>query len=329
MPGPRLRNERTRPGPARPVKALLSLEAVLIFPLVLLLLFTFLGAIQGEHDAMILTHALDQTAREVALLLPLADLAEQYLDPASWIRELVPDEFLAGVALDGLADMAATTLASPFLLRRLDVWAKATAESRQVRQPSGARRMVVDFDEDRKSIWLCLSFERSNLFVSDWCQIRARVPVWNTHSFTQTGEGTDPSQDPIWSLSNFERGLAFRKMFGGHLPQFYPVIAAWNGHEALAVKSMDWTAPTWSSPAAVEGRIDGFVSDLANFEGAGGEGPSPGEIGARRLILVIPGNEIAWKTEALLGEWRRKAGRAGVTLDIREYGISRVHQAVD
>lgn len=331
MPGPVLKRMKKGQGPAKSVEAMISLEAVLVFPFILMLLFVFIGGIQGEHEAIILSHALDQTAREIALFLPLADLAEGFLDPASWIRELIPDETLAGLALDGLSDIAATTLASPFLLQRLDVWVKAIAQSRQVRQPMGARRMAVDLDEYRQTIWLCLSFERSTLFTRDWCEIRSRVPVWNAHSFKEEGEGEgeESSDDSIWSLSNFERGLAFRQIFGGHLPTFYPVIAAWNGHEAVAIKSMDWTAPSWSTPSAVERRVDDFVRDLANFEGAGGEGPSPGEIGARRLILVIPGNEVNWKTEGLLSRWRQKAQGQGVSLDIREYGLSHVYQDLD
>lgn len=311
-------------------KAGLSLEAILVIPMALVIVFAFIGVLQGQEDAIILSHALDQTAREVALLLPLADLAEHYVDPVSWIQEVIPDPDLAQIALNGLGDMAATVLASPLLLKRLDYWAKATARSRQRRQPAGARCLAVDFDPARQSIWLCLTFERPNYLKADSCQIKARVPVWNAHLFKQPGEEEDEEEDDdIWSLSNFERGLAFRRLFGGHLPQFYPVIASWDGHEAVSIKSMDWTAPTWSSPASVKRRLDGFIQDLASFEGAGGEGPSPGDIQGRRLILVIPCNDLDWKTGSLLDAWRQDAARQGVILDIREYGISRVHEPLD
>lgn len=304
---------------------MLSLEAALVLPFVLILMLAFLGAVQGVQDAMILSHALDQTSREIALLLPLADLLDNLADPLARIREIIADETLAGLALDGLSDLAATVLASPFILQRLDHWVQATAYSQGRRAPAGARRLAVDFDKDRQSIWLCLSFEQRGLLSREWIAIRSRVPVWNSHSFAEAGEEDGGEGDGIWELTNFERGQAFRRIFGGHLPQFYPVIAAWNGSEALSIKSMDLTAPSWSSPAAAERRVMQLVESLAAFEGAGGEGPMPGQIGSRRLILVIPGNTIDWKTQQLLQQWRLSAQVAGVILDIREYGISHAY----
>ncbi len=312
-------------GEKRVLKGGLTLEAALVLPMVLVILFAFIGAVQGQEEAMVLSHALDQTAREVALLLPLADLAEAYVDPGAWIREIIPDPGLADLALNGLGDMAATVLASPLLLQRMDYWAQSIAHDRQIKLAGGARRLAVDFDPARQSIWLCLSIERPKYLMTDHFQIRSRVPIWNAHLFKGEDQGELEEDDSIWDLSNFERGLAFRRIYGGHLPQFYPVIAAWDGREAVAIKSMDWTAPTWSSPSAVKRRLDGFISDLANFEGAGQEGPEPGQIKSRRLILVIPGNSLDWKTPGLLDVWRQDAARQGVSLDIREYGISQAH----
>ena len=65
-------------GEKRVLKGGLTLEAALVLPMVLVILFAFIGAVQGQEEAMVLSHALDQTAREVALLLPLADLAEAW-----------------------------------------------------------------------------------------------------------------------------------------------------------------------------------------------------------------------------------------------------------
>ncbi|NLA95360.1 MAG: hypothetical protein GX838_00735 [Clostridiaceae bacterium] len=308
---------------------MLSLEAALVFPFVLVIVLFFLGAIHGVQDAMILSHALDQTSREIALLLPLADLFESFADPVSRIKEIIPDETLADLALDGLSDVAATVLASPFILQRLDRWAQATAHSQGRKPPAGARRLAVDFDNDRQTIWLCLSFEQTTLLTREWTEIKSRVPVWNTFQAEQAGGGDDSERDGIWELTNFERGQTFRRIFGGHLPHFYPVIACWNGFEAVSIKSMDLTAPSWSSPAAADRRINQLVDSLAAFEGIGGEGPAPGQVMSRRLILVIPDNQIVWKTPQLLRQWIRQAQLADVTLDIREYGTSHAYQQSD
>ncbi|HPX93860.1 MAG TPA: hypothetical protein PK646_06540 [Bacillota bacterium] len=308
---------------------MLSLEAALIFPVILTLLLVFVGAIHGEQDAMIISHALDQTSREIALLLPLADLLDNMAEPLSGIRELIPDRTLAGMVESGLSDIAATVLASPFILQRVDHWVRATAHSQGRRAPSGARRLAIDFDKDRRTIWLCLSFQQNGFLAGQIIEVKSRVPVWNAHPFSEGPEEDEQSKEGIWSLPNFERGQAFRRIFGGHLPHFYPVIAGWNGHEAVSIKSMDLTAPSWSSSAAAGRRVRQLVDQLASFEGAGGEGPLPGQIQSRRLILVIPDNEIAWKTSETLGQWRYQASLAGVSLDIREYGTSHAHQSPD
>ncbi len=305
-------------------RASLSLEAVLVFPLVLMLLLVFTIAIEGEQDAMILSHALDQTAKEISLLLPVADLLEKVDEPETLVRKWIPNDLLARVALDGMTDVAATVLASPFILSRVDTWATEIAKGRNRKKPMGERRLAVDVDDGNKSVWLILSL-RKNAPTGEYRDvIRSRVPIWNA-GFLKRSEDGEENSDGIWELSNFERGNVFRRMFGGHLPVFYPVIAAWDGSEATSIKSMDWTAPSYSSPIQVERRINRFVSDLASFEGAGGEGPEPGTIRRRRLILVIPDNEISWKTEILLANWRSAASLQGVTLDIRECGTSHAH----
>jgi hypothetical protein len=311
-------------------KGTISLEAVLSFPLILMVIFIFISAIHMEQDAIILSHALDQTAHEVALLMPLTDLAEQYIDPKEWIEKVIPDKTLADIAYEGLSDVAATVLGSPFLLARLDTWARATAVSQQRMPPQGKRKMAVDIDHKRQAIWLCLSYENDSIFSDDWRQIRSRVPLWNAHLFEKKGsEDDEEDQDTIWSMPNFDRGLEIRRIFGGNLPATYPVLAGWNGHEALAIKSMDWTAPSWSTASAVKSRVNQFVNNLAACEGSGDGGPSPGEIQSKRLVLVIPDNEVAWKSEGLLASWKAEALLKGVTLDIREYGTSHAYEPAD
>lgn len=308
-------------------KASLSLESVLVFPLILIVMLVFIIALEGEQDAMVLSHALDQTAKEMSLLLPAADLLERVVDPEVLVGKWIPDELLARFTLDGITDIAATVLASPFILNRVDTWAAIIAKGRNRTKPMGERRLAVDVDNENKSVWLILSLRRDAPTGEFHDVIRSRVPIWNAGLLKENESSDEEDRDSIWELSNFQRGNAFRKMFGGHLSQFYPVIAAWDGTEATSIKSMDWTAPSYSSAVKVEKRLQHFVSELAVFEGAGGDGPQPGSIRRRRLILIIPDNEIAWKSHTLLEKWRATAARRGVTLDIREYGTSHAHDS--
>jgi hypothetical protein len=80
--------------PAVKHRASLSLETVIVFPLVLIIVLMLSLAVQGEQDAMILSHALDQTAKEIALLLPVADLLESVADPETLVKQWIPYRLL-------------------------------------------------------------------------------------------------------------------------------------------------------------------------------------------------------------------------------------------
>ncbi len=306
-------------------RASLSLETAIVFPLVLMMMLIFMVAIQGEQDAMILSHALDQTAKEIALLLPAADLLDKVADPETLVRSWIPNDLLARMALEGITDVAATVLASPFVLDRVDTWAAEISKGRNRPKPMGERRLIIDVDHGNRTIWLILLLKKDSPTGEYEDVIRSRVPIWIAGLFNVNENGEGENRSGIWELSNFERGVEFRRLFGGHLPVFYPVIAAWDGTEATSIKSMDWTAPSYASSLQVEKRIARFVSELAVFEGTGGEGPAPGSIRRRRLILIIPDNDISWKSHALLDRWRAAAAQKGVVLDIREYGTSHMH----
>lgn len=70
---------------------------------------------------------------------------------------------------------------------------------------------------------------------------RARVKAWMGGDDSQgvlKGNSTNNTDD-IWSLSNFQRGLKIRRLFGANLPNSYPVIAKYENGKAVMIKSMD------------------------------------------------------------------------------------------
>lgn len=314
-------------------KGTLSLEAALVFPVVIAVILLFVLAIQTVRDTIILGHALDQTVNEIAFLLPLEDVLESVVDPEEWIKKAVPDQTLAKIALNGMSDLASTLLASPFILKRVSYWSRQTASGQHCQAPNGEMKLAFDFDKNRKTCWLILSYRKTLPRGAPWQIICSRVPIWNAYLFNEkddsSSEEDQEEKDSVWMLSNFERGAALRATFGGHLPPFYPVIAMWNGVEAVSIKSMDITAPTYQSLVTAEKKIMYHIRTLAEFEGAGEEGPLPGEIQKRRLILVIPDNSVSWKTGDVISNWRHTAASFGVTLDVREYGTSRAYQDSD
>ncbi len=314
-------------------KGTLSLEAALVFPVVIAVILLFVLAIQTVRDTIILGHALDQTAKEIALLLPLEDILESVADPEDWVKKAIPDQTLAKIALDGMSDLAPTLLASPFVLKRVSYWSRQAALGQHCFPPDGEMKLAFDLDRDRKTCWLILSYRKTVPKGAPWQIIRSRVPIWNAHLFKDnndtSNEEDQEEKDSVWMLPNFVRGTTLRATFGGHLPHFYPVIAIWDGVEAVSIKSMDITAPTYQSYIVAEKKIIHHIQSLAAFEGVGDEGPLPGEIQKRRLILIIPDNPVTWKTNEVLSGWQHTALSLGVTLDIREYGTSHAYEESD
>lgn len=157
---------------------------------------------------------------------------------------------------------------------------------------------------------------------------RARVKAWMGGDET-TGvlDGTASNGvDDIWSLSNFQRGLKIRRLFGGNLPNSFPVIARFDGGKAVMIKSMDLTAKSYQVGDNAQKTLMGYIDELAGYEGqdkpwGSGDIVIPRDsIKSRELVLVIPKNKLSAANEQMLSEMAAKAGSKGVTLIIERYG---------
>ena len=141
----------------------------------------------------------------------------------------------------------------------------------------------------------------------------------------QSEEGGGGEGDTIWSLGNFERGQKIRELFGGNLPTMFPVISGFTDGEALLVKSLDATAATYQDPRALKNKITGYINSIAAYEGQ--ERPfgdrkttiSPESITSRRLVLVIPTNELPEGLEAVIEACVDDARSRGVEMQVERY----------
>ncbi|MDR1060752.1 MAG: hypothetical protein LBL83_06000, partial [Clostridiales bacterium] len=118
--------------------------------------------------------------------------------------------------------------------------------------------------------------------------------------------GEDADEFDIWALGNFERGKKIREIFHANLPQSFPGISAYEGGTATLIKSLDTTAASYQSAKTISQVIGGYVGDLAGYEGQEKPWGSDGivirreDIKARRLVLVIPKNDIAPEISAAI-----------------------------
>ena len=135
----------------------------------------------------------------------------------------------------------------------------------------------------------------------------------------------DEEKDNIWSLSNFDRGEAFRDRYGANLPKTFPVIDKVDGGEITAIRSIDLTSPYYQDISNVQKKIRDDIKDLSRFEPQSavinGNTYSVDHIDSRHLTVIIPENS-GEVSKAAVEELKGYAFVQGVILDICECATS-------
>lgn len=168
---------------------------------------------------------------------------------------------------------------------------------------------------------------------------RARAKAWlggDTKKGVLGDDGdTSAADDDVWSLSNFQRGLKLRRMFGANLPNSFPVIARFDAGRAVMIKSMDLTAASYQDGNTAEKTLKGYLKELEKFQGQEKPWGSDGivirkeDIRQKELILIIPENKLSDRNEALLNDIVRYADSMGINMNIERYGMKRIEDNAD
>lgn len=320
----------------------ISLEAALIMPMILLFVAAMVIGIQCVEADVKIKGALDRTATELALLSPAGRLLEdldrqpnsentaadaQSGSPLDDLLENIPWQ---GILADLALDVTSTAVAGPAIHNRLNHWiAKAMNDRPDLTSRLGDRRLFLDWKQEKNQLWLCLSYRLRTPLGSFEKLAYAVVPLWLGREEASAVQ----SEDSVWLLDNFSRGKIIRERFGANLPDDFPVIAALFDGEAVMIKSMDLTAPTYLERHAAELRMEQHLLVLAGFSGASyHKGDRHIQVDApmitsRRLMLIIPENSTRDYLPAFLDDLAETAAARSINLQIVRYGISSRYQA--
>jgi hypothetical protein len=143
------------------------------------------------------------------------------------------------------------------------------------------------------------------------------------------GDNPSDREEDIWSLDNLTRGKKVREIFGANLPWGFPGISSLKNGCAILIRSMDITAATYQNPENIERTVNGYIDDLAEYNGQvkpwGSEKKVilPEDIHSRKLLLVIPSNPVGDSTLNALDSCRIYAAGRGVMLEVRKYGYKK------
>lgn len=135
----------------------------------------------------------------------------------------------------------------------------------------------------------------------------------------------EENKNNIWSLSNFDRGDAFREQYGANLPKTFPVIDSVDGGDVTAIRSIDLTSPYYQDTSNVQKKIRDDINSISRFEPQSavinGKTYTVDHVDSRHLTVIIPENSGPEGREAV-EELKGYALIHGVILDICEYGTS-------
>lgn len=326
--------------PSAKRKGSLCLEAALVLPVLLWLIWFMISQIIAVTAQIKLSGAVYRAAQEISLLFPAASLMEQAFDEEPETEELDsffeiwPDRFIQ----EGFSDLAYTGLIGPVVLTRIQYWlddantgqpGRVTTYKNIWRQTISDPSVFLDYQVDRHQLWICLSWQQRHALGTQRRTVNRVVPLWD---YSQKEQKSNLDDD-IWMLDNLTRGRTFRERMGANLPFDFPVIASFSGGLATSIKSMDLTAPTYADRHAVIRKVNGFLKDLGSFTGAhyhkGDQDITilPHDIKDRRLLLVIPQNSSQTWLDETLAQLAAQAARQGVTIQVVRCGKSRRYES--
>lgn len=169
----------------------------------------------------------------------------------------------------------------------------------------------------------------SHIFVEQ----EASARIWLYGAESPFSPGTETLfEDDIWSLDNFTRGKLIQAAFHANLPDNFPGLSSYEDGAATLIRSLDTTSASYQAPGGIGRKIDGYVEDIANYSGQdkpwGNEGVVilPDDIIFRRLVLVIPRNDVSTAVSAEIDRCIRDALARGVIVQVEKFGMKNVNK---
>ncbi|NLJ69946.1 MAG: hypothetical protein GX328_00580 [Clostridiaceae bacterium] len=305
-------------------------DAAIIIPLIIIICYFMLSATLTVQHEIIMRYALDQTAKELSLIVPLAEGIASEIEHSSidnLINSILPES--ASEFRQAAGDLAGSIFLQNFLQTRIEKWLIDGADRLKIKIPSDQRQIILTTVSDH-SLQLKMIYHIKTPWTTTEKSAISYVPIWTKYDSkyqleNETNDEHDDTEDNIWSQHNFTRGKYFREQYKANLPFNYPTICRYQAGEITAVRSLDLTAPSYNSPEKVKLQFEQEINNLAIFSGSERDtGLSIGKITAndiskRKLIIVIPGNSDYDINSEMFNNIKTYASGNGVTIqfDIR------------
>ena len=328
-----------------------AIEAAIAFSAVLVLLASVVSSIQLYRTDILMRRSVEQTCEKMSLLYPLSVPAADTVSTVLNAFPSVGDGDLKGADTIGKVVTVATGLdaATGYNIEELILKGMfAQTMEDQIREAFIERNggseffapddieVFFEISENHHIIEVTTDYTVITIAGVRTRSIYSVIPLYGEPILTLNGEetgfssdGADESseedKDSIWSLSNFDRGDAFRDLYGANLPKTFPVIDAVNGGEVTSIRSLDLTSPYYQDISHIEKELKEDITALSLFEPQtaviNGTEYSVDYVDARYLKVVIPENS-GEAGKAAVEDLKGYALIHGVVLVIEEYANS-------
>lgn len=332
-------------GRIRNKRGQVTVEAAIAFTITLVFLASVISSIDYYRTDILMRRSVEQTCEKMSLLYPVSVPATDLMSAAV---NAFPDlgigdtkgaaviSKVASVSL-GIDDATGHTLKELILQ---GVFSHTMEE--QIRQGCIERNGGSDFfvpddievffaiNDKHHIIEVTTEYSVVTLAGRKSRSIYSVIPLYgepvlmlNNEEHKQS-EGEE-NKNNIWSLSNFDRGDAFREQYGANLPKTFPVIDSVDGGDVTAIRSIDLTSPYYQDTSNVQKKIRDDINSISRFEPQSavinGKTYTVDHVDSRHLTVIIPENSGPEGREAV-EELKGYAFVHGVILDICEYGTS-------
>ncbi|MCR5328633.1 MAG: hypothetical protein K6E12_07285 [Saccharofermentans sp.] len=332
-----------------------AVEAAIAFTIVLILLASVISSIQLYRTDILMRRSVEQTCEKMSLLYPLSVPAADTLSTVLNAFPTVGDGDLKGADTISKVVTVATGLdaATGYNIEELileGMFARTMED--QIREAFIERNggseffapddieVFFEISESHHIIEVTTDYTVITIAGVRTRSIYSVIPLYGEPILMLNGEDSsskpsadddeddndaEDNGDSIWSMSNFDRGDAFRELFGANLPKTFPVIDAVNGGEVTAIRSIDLTSPYYQDISHIEKELKEDITSLSLFEPQSavinGTEYSVDYVDARYLKVVIPENS-GEAGKAAVEDLKGYALIHGVVLVIEEYANS-------
>ena len=328
-----------------------AIEAAIAFTIVLILLASVVSSIQLYRTDILMRRSVEQTCEKMSLLYPMSVPAADTLSTVLNAFPTVGDGDLKGADTIGKVVTVATGLdaATGYNVEELilkGLFAKTMED--QIREAYIERNggsgffapddieVFFEINENHHIIEVTTDYTVITIAGVKTRSIYSVIPLYGepilmlnaekpSADSSDDSESSDEDKDSIWSLSNFDRGDAFRELYGANLPKTFPVIDAVNGGEVTSIRSIDLTSPYYQDISHIEKELKEDITALSLFEPQtaviNGTEYSVDYVDARYLKVVIPENS-GEAGKAAIEDLKGYALVHGVVLVIEEYANS-------